>query len=289
MKQDDKRAVKKSGSGEKCDLKPLNELLNKRIISGEAITSAASNLSRSWRNRGLQVISYMPDLVNAGGYRGEELPVRYTFLEAAAACCWHVLRHECKVTKPRIMIELMESLKQVIINAPDVFLCYCYNDHVGEFVLDYESHYAKYCESLKNTTPFNSYPLLPVVQSVWAACQNSYPNLCNLSFTTLPFPPANITGGLSAREQYLIDLIRNVELRNNNQIIVETKETDIQLIEYVAKQDEQDIPKLIKKVKEQLNEQNIDKVSISVYVTSVYNEGMRANAPSVKVKIKFKR
>lgn len=200
MEQLIKRPAQEPDTIEKIDVIQLDALINDRAIPGEAITSIAGTLNHSWRNRGIPM-SYMLPVLAAEGRSGEELPARYSFLEVVACCCSYMLKHECKAEKFLINFPgLVVALEQVLRGAPDVFLYYCQSDDAGEFILSPTELYARLQDALEKTSPFQSIPLLPVIQAAWGVSRQYYPALAVLDFKSSEGTPAWIKKDAALRQ-----------------------------------------------------------------------------------------
>ena len=201
MEQIIKRPAQEPDTIEKIDVIQMDALINDRAIPGEAITSIAGTLNHSWRNRGLPAMAYMPPVLAAEGRSGEELPARYSFLEVVACCCYYQLKHECKSEKFRVnFTDLIEALRQVFLNAPDVFCYYCHSNDGGEFILNQTQFYARLQDAMDKMSPFLSVPLLPVIQAAWGVSRQYYPALAALDFKSSEGTPAWIKKDAALRQ-----------------------------------------------------------------------------------------
>jgi hypothetical protein len=225
MKQPVKRQAQEPDNVPIIDIKLLDELINDRVLSGEQITGIASSLIRSRQTQGTPNMSSLPYVVKAGGYGGESLPARFTFLEAVACCCCYQLELELERRAEKFHItltDLIEALKQVFRNGPNVFFYYCQSDDDGEFILNQAELYARLQDAMDKMSPFLSVPLLPVIQAAWAVSKQYYPALATFEFKSSEGTPAWIKKDAALRqfnigwrrlEQWRMDgFVRSVKL-----------------------------------------------------------------------------
>lgn len=217
MEQPDKSPAQGTNSIEKIPGKLLDVLFNERILPEDVVTSIATTLSRSWRNRGIPAISYMR-MFAAEGRSGEDLPANFSFLEVVAGCCYYQLKHDCKSEKLDVNFPaLMETLKQVFRSAPDVFFYYCHSNYGNGFISSQTELYNRLQLALDDMSPFLSIPLLPVIQTAWTVSRQYYPALSTLDFKSSEGTPAWIKKE-TALQQFSIGWRRLEQWRLNGYV-----------------------------------------------------------------------
>lgn len=275
----------------------IAELWTNRVVNYSTIDDIVFRLSggkrKSLRNEQIRSI-----VENAGCPVEEEQlkhPCSFTFLEVAVASCWCSLNQEFRVKfSPELVKELAESITNSIANIHrGISLYYCvrreFPGSSGFIAHNYDSLYYAFQDAVEHVKQFSFLSLQPILAIAWEECNHFYPQLVALKIKILPILPPKFNGEILANELFLINLIRSPNERNNNAITVEPTDGTIQLIEYGAKQEENDGAELVKAVKNELRNINIVNPSISVYITSTFTADFRSNTPSAKIRVKFNR